>query len=147
VSKLLKALDNGVLATAEGMSRRRLFRNAGGVAFGAALTTAFMGTEHAHAHADHACGPSPMCPRNRCRDQQKARCKDVRDGVQWRYYNGSTCVGFSGNTASHCWTAQAHGHTWRCCDCCIRVPNYSPTSCSGCAGGQWSTCICGKRIS
>jgi hypothetical protein len=145
--RLLSLSDRLVVRAAHGMTRRRMFRNVGGAALGASFATALGGTGLAYAHPDHACGPSPMCPDARCQDGDKQRCAGGRADTTWRRYNGTTCTGFLGSLSAHCWTAQAHGETYRCCDCCVRGTALSGRPCSGCSGGGWQRCICGKRIS
>ena len=147
--RLYSMSDRLVARAAHGMTRRRMFRNVGGAALGAAFATAYGGAGSAFAHADHACGPSPMCPDSCCQDSDKQRCAGGRADTTWRPHNGSTCQGFQGQLSDHCWTATTTAHpgaTFRCCDCCVRNTALSGRPCSGCGGGDWQRCICGKRI-
>lgn len=144
--RALEAVDRGVLKAAHGMTRRRLLRNAGSTAFGAAMVTSMLGAEFAYSNADAACGPAPMCPLQHCQNGAKHRCKDARDDTSWRPHGFGYCTGYQGDYGDHCWTGYDGPNAFKCCDCCVRKNIYTgtcnPNTCKG-NSGYWSRCICG----
>jgi len=131
--------DGLVLATARAFTRRRLLRNAGAVALGAAFTTTL--TRDAWAHGSHGspCGPSPICPDAACNSTFNCNTADT---ARRRNYNTFDC---GTDTASNCWTEDytgCGGYKWKCCDCCA----YHGTGnvCSGCTNTK-RACICRSR--
>lgn len=141
MTRRVASMVDGVVAdVAHGVSRRRMFRNAGGAALGFALATAYRGPEHARADADAACGPSPMCPGARCNGWN---CRDDREDTRWRPHGGAQCHAYQGLDWS-CWFGYDGPNRFRCCDCCCKYI-VGGGQCFGCPGhdSRWDKCICG----
>lgn len=131
-----KLVDSVATRSAHAVTRRRLLRNSGGMAMGAALTTAYLGQAKpesalAIGTPTSPCGPSPFCPSSVCNDSAGCACYG-------RVYNTYSCNQGGG---SGCWFEDYRprgGHLWKCCDCCCS--GASGSACSGCSTHR--ACIC-----
>jgi hypothetical protein len=142
---------------AKAITRRRALRNAGTVALGAALTTAYFGTRpetvRAACHWENMCGPSPICGSFRCQGYPyEYKCKPSTT-TKWQKYGTAQCSGDAG--VDNCWQVCYAGTLVWCCDCCAK--NAGCTSCpepgrrcartcSGCGSSGWTTCICLRGV-
>jgi len=132
--------DSLALNAARGLTRRRVLRNAGSTAIGAALSTAYLGsgpegTAFAMGTPTSPCGPSPLCPSGVCNGSGGCSCYG-------RVYATYTCNPGGG---SGCWTEDYRsrgGHLWKCCDCCCL--SGGGNSCSGCF--NHNACICRVQL-
>jgi hypothetical protein len=149
VARAIAKVDDFVVDGARLLTRRRLLRNASAAAFGAALTTAFLGRRPYVAYANHVntiCGPSPYCRQTRC---DGYRCHTT-DRTRYRAYGGNRCSHTTG--VRNCWTTCRNGAKYRCCDCCgdyytgdqISVQGHPRAErCYGCPGTRrWYKCTC-----
>jgi hypothetical protein len=136
-------------ATAKGVTRRRMLRNVGGVALGATVGSAYLGTRPDVAEACAywaSCGTSPRCADFRCRSAAGLtyECNAGRADTAWRNYNTSQC---GGGGPINCWTVCNSGRRVRCCDC---AGQNTAGGCgfvvSGCGSGTWRSCICAAQI-
>ena len=135
MTRPLATLDHAVLATARGITRRRLLRRAGSGAFGLLVAGAFFSRTAEEAFADQvACsaGGIPVCSSTRC--YSNGTCHNT---LQTRpaYHNTGTCT-----TSNHCWLEQPANCIWQCCDCCVNY-NTGFEACNSCAGIYWG-CAC-----
>jgi hypothetical protein len=131
-------------SAARGLTRRRLLRNAGGAALGAAVATAYVErASEAVAQCSYSdvCGPAPLCGGARC---DSWRCLAGRADTDWAVYQSgpAPCSGTSG--VNNCWeTGCFNGQIWRCCDCCARDAGCTAgDTCFSCGAGSWHKCIC-----
>jgi hypothetical protein len=123
------------------VTRRRLLRNAGGVAFGVALTTAMPQKASAcqGPYGNTQCGPNPYCSSNRCYDS--GACHNSTT-TQPRGYASADCIA-SGSGYINCWCVCSAGHNiYRCCDCCVDYPAGGTCNSGSCGGGSWWKCSC-----
>jgi len=138
--------DRIVRRAARGLTRRRFMRNLGagalGLSLGAALGDLKLAkTAQAHGTWRHPCGPSPICPHNRC---YAGHCRNSAG----RLYNHFSCVSYRYRDYM-CWTEDYRNRgrgRWRCCDCCSLSGGH--LRCSSCPGGDHMrrrACICRKR--
>jgi len=133
-----------VEATARGLTRRKLLRNAGGVALGTSLATALVlrGPEPAYGCASSSpCGPAPLCGCTRCNDGYNWQCDGAEDNTDpARWGSGSQpCSPSYGN----CWNEGGY----HCCDCCARDAGCTTgSSCYSCGSGTWHKCICREGV-
>jgi hypothetical protein len=132
-----------VAASARGLTRRRMFRNAGGVALGAAVATAYFrpgGAEAQCGNPPGACGPAPLCGCSRCNAGPNDQCDVAEARVEKaRWGSGAQpCIRRDGRV--NCWQ---EGSIW-CCDCCVRNAGCQVTRCTsgGPCGSNWWKCIC-----
>lgn len=136
--------DHLAEAAARGVTRRRAFRNAGGVALGAAMTTAYLGTRSdvvAQCSYSSVCGPAPLCGASRCNGYLCVPSSNTR----WAHWEGGAtyCSGNAG--VDNCWDACSGGTRYLCCDCCAHNPTCTTgasCSASSCGSGGWRKCIC-----
>jgi hypothetical protein len=130
------AADGVVIGAARALTRRRLFRRAGGVVLGGTLGVAFVGerTKPSLAQGQTACPSVALC--SSTRRYGDGTCHHTLRSKRGGYlqYN---CL-FS-NNYPQCWTEQ-HGCLWVCCDCCVDY-NTGSGLCSSC-GGAFYACIC-----
>jgi hypothetical protein len=134
--------DTLVASAAQGLTRRRLFRNAGGLALGASVATAYLGTRPDVAQActySSVCGPSPLCGGFRCRDLYPSHCQAGRADTRWRKYNTYTC---GTDSDINCWRVCVSGRKWECCDCAGLNTGGCGSTVSGCGSSGWRSCIC-----
>jgi hypothetical protein len=149
MARAIAKVDGLVLDGARLVTRRRLLRNAGAVAFGTALSTAFFGIRPYKAYANHVntiCGPSPYCRSNRC---DGYHCHST-DRTRYRKYGQDRCSHDKG--VKNCWTTCRNARNYRCCDCCADSnqgkqlgEKHHPDGerCYGCPGNRhWYRCIC-----
>jgi hypothetical protein len=135
--------DTLVAGAARGMTRRRVLRNAGGFALGAAATVAYAGTRPDIAAACtywSGCGPAPRCADYRCTGY---KCNGGRSDTAWALWQGGSapCSGDSG--VDNCWTICQSGTKYFCCDCCAYRPSCTAgDSCYNCGSSGWRKCIC-----
>jgi hypothetical protein len=131
-------LDDFVVKSAVGLTRRRLLRSAGTAALGATLATTFTGSRSARASAlaSDGCSGSPQCSADRC--YSDGGCHDTSES-QWREYGYADCQCASCTT--HCWPVCYSGAWYRCCDCCMDYDT-GGGSCSNCPSGAFYKCHC-----
>lgn len=130
--------DRVTETAARQVTRRRLLRNAGGVALGTTMTAAYFGLNAKPAAAcdySSVCGPSPLCPPTHCSGYN---CNTGVSTVKWQKYAQGVC-GTSGD--QNCWSTCRNGNLWYCCDCCRQNASCGST-CTGCGSSGWKTCIC-----
>lgn len=139
----LEAPERLAAAAARGLTRRRMLRNAGGVAFGAAVTTAYLGRGADEVKAvcsyHNICGPAPACGGWRCSGYNCI----VTSRTKWAHWEpgAAPCSGNSG--VDNCWVACSGGTRYFCCDCCARDASCtSGSGCFSCPPGTWHKCIC-----
>lgn len=134
--------DDLVATTARGITRRRVLRNAGGFALGAAVTTAYIGGGSevlAQCTSASPCGPSPLCGPSRC---SGFHC--VPSSVtKWAVW-GSGPQPCDNGGSRNCWASPCTNHRiYSCCDCCAHNPTCTTgASCTGCGSSGWRKCIC-----
>jgi hypothetical protein len=137
--------DRATVATARGLTRRRLLRNVGGMALGATVATAYAGRRPAAASHCAAssysgpCGPAPLCGSSRC-DGGGSSCNAANGVTFARWESGQApCDKPDGSLYRNCW---CEGST-RCCDCCVYHPGCRDYRCIGtwCGADDWK-CIC-----
>jgi hypothetical protein len=139
--------ENMVAIAAKAITRRRALRNAGTVALGAALTTAYFGTRPETTKAactfSNICGPSPICGSTRCQSPHpnEYKCKPSTT-TKWSVYAQHKCSGDAG--VKNCWSICHLTSLWYCCDCCAKNAGCTTNAqvCSGCGSSGWTTCIC-----
>jgi hypothetical protein len=135
--------DRVVAASARGLTRRRILRNASGVALGGVVATAYAFRTPAEAgHCSSSsysgpCGPSPLCGPCRCNGYRCVVPGSSGCWQQWSCYVEERCCADSG--VRNCWCEGSY----RCCDCCAYDPGCKDTACStsSCGGNYW-VCIC-----
>jgi hypothetical protein len=138
-------------ATARVMTRRRLLRNAGGVALGAALTTAYLGTRpeaKAACTTSSVCGPSPLCGSFRC---DGYHCDVIANETLWAKWGPGEQPCSVDSGVDNCWdVCSPAGKEHRCCDCCAKDPGCTTgAACTHntlCPSGNWRKCICRAQI-
>jgi hypothetical protein len=143
VSKMLSP-ESVAAATARLVSRRRLLRNAGTVALGTAMTTAYFGMRPEVAQActfSSVCGPSPLCGPSRCSGYSCVPSTTTK----WMKYGLYQC---GTNANDNCWSVCRNNILWYCCDCCAKnagcTTNAQP--CTGCGSTGWTSCICRAQV-
>ena len=142
-----KVADRLVVASARGLTRRRLFRNAGGVALGATVATAYIGTGSSSANHCSAssyagpCGPAPLCASSRCSGSGWT-CSAAAGSTYAKWQSGTApCDHPDGSLYQNCW-CHGSGDIF-CCDCCVYHPGCRDYRCVGtwCGADDWK-CIC-----
>ena len=124
-------LDEAVLRSARGVSRRGFLRRLANGAAGVAFGTAFLWRRPDLALANHNDCSGRHCAAAYC--GSAGRCKSGLLNVKRRRYLGNYCVS---DTFPHCWETA----NYRCCDCCSTTNN-GESSCSLCSGLMWQ-CGC-----
>lgn len=157
MKQISNAPERLVERTAYFVNRRRLLRDASGVAAGATIAGALLDrvilkdglVEEAYAVTCQgydcgaqcktgACGPRPPCNGNNCLDN--GQCKDT-GGVKASGYGGDVCISPPANKAN-CWCTCGDGNNLRrCCDCCQNLAS-GGERCFQCGGGTWHKCLC-----
>ncbi len=127
---------------ARGLTRRRMLRNAGGLALGAAMTTAYVGTRPDIAEActfSDICGPAPLCGPGRCSDWYCVVSAETRYA---KYQQGDAPCADS--SVTNCWpVCSPGGYRYLCCDCCAKNPSCTAgAACYNCGSSGWRKCIC-----
>jgi hypothetical protein len=135
-------------SAAKGLTRRRMLGNAGSLALGATVATAYIGRpEDAIAcNSSAPCGPSPLCGGSRCDAGDNYQCDYDEPYIQKAVWgSGAQPCSHQPGTAVNCWSASG---TW-CCDCCVYQPGCQVTRCSLnniCTQLGWFKCICNGRL-
>lgn len=146
ISRAVAASDAMVARSARALTRRRMFRNAGALALGAAMGTAYVGRRPEVAEAcqySDVCGPSPACTYLQC---DGAQCKAGQPDVNWVTW-GSGSQPCQGPDEKNCWTTCHNGNLWRCCDCCRKNAGCDAGAlCTSCGSGTWRKCSCQEKI-
>lgn len=133
-----------VVASAKGLTRRRMFRNAGSLGLGAGMAAAsLVRSEDAEAACTNdpegACYGAPLCGSFRCDSGDQAQCDVHESGTDKSTYTVGQCREAEGSY--NCWCDGSYA----CCDCCAYQP--SCTTGQACAhngncSGAVYMCIC-----
>lgn len=136
--------DRLVRASATGLTRRRMFRNAGGMALGATVLAGTLGrVEDADACTNHPAGPcdgAPICGADRCDSGENYQCDYHEAGTDKSTYFYGQCNESPG--LHNCWDESGA----RCCDCCAHNPGCTAgPACASvglCPASNVYMCIC-----
>ena len=133
-----------VVASAKGLTRRRMFRNVGSLGLGAGMATVYFGrTEAAEAQCSTdpagACHGAPICGSFRCDSGDQGQCDVHESGTDKSSYGTAECREADGSY--NCW---CEGST-ACCDCCAYQPSCTAGAVcahNGNCSGAVYMCIC-----